>query len=112
MLDASIESEKTQPSSRWPSALADRGGGFQARVAFGSGAGAELFQSLLSWISLCDFIVLAPHLVKDHRVPGRFAPVERHIVLSRPAPQLQLLDEIDFRPYTTRHTMSPRTNSA
>src|SRR5437868_338251 len=88
--------KKTQPSSRMVGL--GRAGRRVDRPESpdGSGAGADSLDLVL-------FVVLATHLIEDDRVPARLAALDGDVVLPRPAAQPQLLDEIDFRPYTTRH---------
>jgi hypothetical protein len=56
---------------------------------------------------LFPFQIFAVHLVEDDWVPVRFPAIAWDVMLARPATQLQLLDEIDFRPYAGRHDLWP-----
>src|SRR5439155_22970599 len=53
------------------------------------------------------FQILLLHLLVNDGVPRRLALVGRHVMLARPAPQLQFFDQIQVRHYTTKHKPFP-----
>src|SRR6266849_188396 len=52
--------------------------------------------------------ILLFHFFMHDGMPGVLSLAARHIVLARPAPQLELLDEIHFRADSDNHDLNPR----
>src|SRR3954467_668562 len=46
---------------------------------------------------LAHFPVLAAHLFQNDRMPGGVALIGGHVILARPAPEAEFLDEVHFR---------------